>query len=74
MAKNEAATPPEVDASVLTEEALTAAAEAAEKAFAAAADLDALAHAKTEHLGGKSPIALAQRGLGSLRQGKGRRR
>ena len=36
MAKNEGATPPEVDASVLTEEALTAAAENAEKALAEA--------------------------------------
>ncbi|MGH3891855.1 MAG: phenylalanine--tRNA ligase subunit alpha, partial [Rhodococcus qingshengii] len=66
MAKNEGATPPEVDASVLTEEALTAAAENAEKALADAADLDALAHVKVEHLGDKSPIALARRGLGSL--------
>ncbi len=76
MAKNEGATPPEVDASVLTEEALTAAAENAEKALADAADLDALAHVKVEHLGDKSPIALARpRGLGSLPgQGKGGRR
>ncbi|MER2223351.1 MAG: phenylalanine--tRNA ligase subunit alpha [Rhodococcus sp. (in: high G+C Gram-positive bacteria)] len=66
MAKNEGATPPEVDASVLTEEALTAAAENAEKALADAADLDALAHVKVEHLGDKSPIALARRGLGGL--------
>jgi len=66
VAKNEGATPPEVDASVLTEEALTAAAENAEKALADAADLDALAHVKVEHLGDKSPIALARRGLGSL--------
>ena len=29
-------------------------------------DLDALAHAKTEHLGDKAPIALARRGLGAL--------
>ncbi|WP_188831044.1 phenylalanine--tRNA ligase subunit alpha [Nocardia camponoti] len=50
----------------LTEEALAAAAAEAEKAFAAAADLDALAVAKTEHIGGKSPIALAQRAMGSL--------
>jgi phenylalanyl-tRNA synthetase alpha chain len=49
-----------------TEESLAAAAEAAEKAFAAAADLDALATAKTEHMGGRSPIALAQRALGTL--------
>ncbi|WP_209899438.1 phenylalanine--tRNA ligase subunit alpha [Nocardia goodfellowii] len=50
----------------LTEEALAAAAAEAEKAFAAAADLDALAVAKTEYMGGKSPIALAQRSLGTL--------
>ncbi|NUP26452.1 MAG: phenylalanine--tRNA ligase subunit alpha, partial [Nocardia sp.] len=52
--------------SALTEEALAAAAAAAEKAFAAAADLDALATAKTEYMGGRSPIALAQRSLGAL--------
>ncbi|MBY8861553.1 phenylalanine--tRNA ligase subunit alpha [Nocardia sp. CA2R105] len=50
----------------LSEESLSAAAEAAEKAFAAAADLDALAAAKTEHMSGKSPISLAQRSLGTL--------
>ena len=50
----------------LSEESLSAAAEAAEKAFAAAADLDSLAAAKTEHMSGKSPISLAQRSLGSL--------
>ncbi|MBJ8343057.1 phenylalanine--tRNA ligase subunit alpha [Antrihabitans sp. YC2-6] len=50
----------------LSEESLATAAAAAEKAFAAAADLDALAEAKTEHLGDKAPIALARRGLGAL--------
>ncbi len=50
----------------LSEESLSAAAEAAEKAFAVAADLDALAAAKTEHMSGKSAISLAQRALGSL--------
>ncbi|MFC9895997.1 phenylalanine--tRNA ligase subunit alpha [Nocardia sp. NPDC127579] len=50
----------------LSEEVLAAAAAEAEKAFAAAADLDALAVAKTEFMGGKSPIALAQRSLGTL--------
>lgn len=50
----------------LSEESLSAAAAAAEKAFAAAADLDALAAAKTEHMSGKSPIALAQRAVGGL--------
>ncbi|WP_305091532.1 phenylalanine--tRNA ligase subunit alpha [Prescottella sp. R16] len=66
MAKNEGGGPPTVDANALTDEALTAAADAAEKAFAAAADLDALAQAKIEHLGDKAPIALAKRGLGAL--------
>ena len=50
----------------LSETSLSEAAEAAEKAFAAAADLDALAAAKTEYMGGKSPISLAQRSLGGL--------
>ena len=50
----------------LTEASLSAATDAAEQAFMSAADLDALAAAKTEHLGGKAPIALAQRALGSL--------
>ncbi|MCH5641381.1 MULTISPECIES: phenylalanine--tRNA ligase subunit alpha [unclassified Gordonia (in: high G+C Gram-positive bacteria)] len=42
------------------------AATAAISAFTAAADLDALAEAKTAHLGDRSPIALARRALGSL--------
>ncbi|MBL1078017.1 phenylalanine--tRNA ligase subunit alpha [Nocardia sp. 2] len=50
----------------LSEESLAAAAEAAEKAFAAASTLDELAAAKTEYMGGKSPISLAQRSLGTL--------
>ncbi|QCQ91279.1 phenylalanine--tRNA ligase subunit alpha [Rhodococcus sp. SGAir0479] len=66
MAKNEGGAPPTVDASALTEEALAAAAVAAEEAFAAAADLDQLAQAKIEHLGDKAPVALAKRGLGAL--------
>lgn len=45
---------------------LDAAATAAVAAFDAAADLDALAIAKTAHLGDRSPIALARRALGSL--------
>lgn len=63
MADNDAV---EQTGNALTEEALAAAAAEAEKAFAAAADLDALAVAKTEYMGGKSPIALAQRSLGTL--------
>lgn len=35
-------------------------------AFAAAGDLDALAHAKTAHAGGASPLSLANREIGAL--------
>jgi phenylalanyl-tRNA synthetase alpha chain len=38
----------------------------AEKAFTSAADLDSLKEARLVHLGDKSPIAQASRGLGSL--------
>ena len=48
------------------EAALTRFAEEAEAAFAAAGDLDALAAAKTAHLGDRGPIALARRELGAL--------
>jgi phenylalanyl-tRNA synthetase alpha chain len=51
---------------VPSEEALTAAVSDARHAFDAAPDLDALARAKTEHLGDRSPIALARQALGSL--------
>ncbi|RUP27549.1 MAG: phenylalanine--tRNA ligase subunit alpha [Mycolicibacterium sp.] len=50
----------------LSEAALTAAVNAARLAFEQAADLDALARAKTEHLGDKAPIALARQALGTL--------
>src|SRR6202012_5560956 len=50
----------------LSPEALTAAVDAARQAFAAAADLDALARAKTEHLGDRSPVALARQALGTV--------
>jgi phenylalanyl-tRNA synthetase alpha chain len=50
----------------LSEEALTKAVSAARHAFDLAADLDELARAKTEHLGDRSPIALARQALGSL--------
>lgn len=53
----------EVDLSV---EALDRAVGAARDAFAAAADLDELARAKTEHLGDRAPLALARQALGSL--------
>lgn len=50
----------------VTEEALGGYAEAAREAFAAAGSLEDLAAAKAEHLGDKSPIALARRSLGGL--------
>ena len=54
------------DSSGLSEDALTSAVDAARLAFDQAGDLDALARAKTEHLGDRSPIALARQTLGSL--------
>ncbi|WP_099023206.1 phenylalanine--tRNA ligase subunit alpha [Mycolicibacterium palauense] len=60
-------TPQEVaDLSTVSEEALTAALGAARDAFADAGDLDALARAKTEHLGDRSPLALARQALARL--------
>lgn len=50
----------------LSPEALTAAVNAARQAFTRADDLDALARAKTEHLGDCSPLALARQALGSV--------
>ncbi|MEB3063376.1 phenylalanine--tRNA ligase subunit alpha [[Mycobacterium] zoologicum] len=50
----------------LSEEALAVAVSAARDAFTAAADLDALARAKTEHLGDQAALALARRALGGL--------
>src|ERR1700682_4315576 len=50
----------------LSEEALAKALSAASHAFGLAGDLDALARAKTEHLGDRSPLALARQTLGSL--------
>lgn len=52
----------------IDEESLTGYAADAEAAFAGASDLDALAAAKTAHLGDRSPVALARRGLGALRK------
>ena len=48
------------------EESLAGYAAEAEESFAAAKDLEALAAAKTAHLGDRSPIALGRRMLGSL--------
>ncbi len=51
---------------LLSQESLTTAVGAARHAFAAAADLDALARAKTEHLGDRAPLALARQALATL--------
>lgn len=50
----------------LSPEALTKAVSAARQAFALADDLDALARVKTEHLGDRSPLALARQALGGV--------
>jgi phenylalanyl-tRNA synthetase alpha chain len=50
----------------LSPEALTEAVNAARQAFAAATDLDALARAKTAHLGDRAPLALARQALATL--------
>lgn len=51
---------------ILSEKSLTAAVSAAERAFSDAADLDALAHAKTDHLGVRAPLGLARQALAQL--------
>lgn len=51
---------------LLSEDALTGAVAAARGAFDAAADLEALARAKTEHLSDRGPIALARQALAGL--------
>ncbi|MCV7402879.1 phenylalanine--tRNA ligase subunit alpha [Mycobacterium fragae] len=50
----------------LSPEALTEAVDAARQAFDAAADLAALARAKTVHLGDRGPLALARQALAGL--------
>lgn len=50
----------------LSPEALTEAVGAAHRAFESAADLDGLAHAKTDHLGDRAPLALARQALATL--------
>jgi len=50
----------------LSQAALTAVVDAARQAFAAAADLDALARAKTEHVGDRAPLALARQALATV--------
>ena len=61
----------------LSDQSLTAAVDAAVAAITAAADLDALARAKTEHLGDRAPLALARQALSGLpkdqRAGSGKR-
>lgn len=49
-----------------SDRALTSAVDAARAAFDGAGDLDALAQAKVDHLGEKSPLALARQALGAL--------
>ena len=46
--------------------ALAHAVDAADRAIALAGDLDSLARVKTEHLGDRSPLALARQALGAL--------
>jgi phenylalanyl-tRNA synthetase alpha chain len=53
-------------ATLLAQAALDDAVSAAEKAFAAAGDLDALAAVKHQHLGDRAPVSLARREIGSL--------
>ena len=50
----------------ISEEAMGAAAEAAEKAFTSATNLEELAEARRAHLGDDAPIPAARRSLGSL--------
>ena len=50
----------------LSDTALDEAVRAAVRAFEQSSDLDALARAKTEHLGDRSPVALARQALGSI--------
>ncbi len=51
---------------LLSHEALDTAVAAARCAFETAVDLDALARAKTEHLGDRAPVALARQSLAGL--------
>lgn len=50
----------------LSQESLTEAVSAARRAFDQAVDLDALARAKTDHLGDRAPLALARQALATL--------
>ena len=53
-------------AALLDQAALDEAVAAAEKAFADAADLDALTAVRHQHLGDRAPVSLARREIGSL--------
>ena len=50
----------------LSQGALTSAVNAARRDFESAADLDALARAKTDHLGDRAPLSLARQALAAL--------
>jgi phenylalanyl-tRNA synthetase alpha chain len=58
------------DVAALSDDDLAAAVAAGIAAFAAATDLERLAGAHTEHLGSRSPVALARRGLGGMEPGE----
>ncbi len=55
---------------LLSQDALTVAVEAAREAFESATDLDALARAKTDHLGDRAPLSLARQALATLPPGQ----
>ena len=50
----------------MSQDALTAVVDAGRRAFEGSVDLDALARAKTDHLGDRSPVALARQALAGL--------
>ena len=50
----------------MSQDALTAVVDAGRRAFEDSVDLDALARAKTDHLGDRSPVALARQALAGL--------
>jgi phenylalanyl-tRNA synthetase alpha chain len=62
----EASVASEVASEVASDAALTAAVGAALRAFSEAADLDALARAKTDHLGDRAPLSVARQSLARL--------
>ena len=50
----------------MSQDALTAVVDAGRRAFEGSVDLDELARAKTDHLGDRSPVALARQALAGL--------